>query len=157
MSRGPVARSDNREEKLLFGLYREPVSHSPWPEPMPIFHTARVGEVAPTLVPWPARGGSRPRAPGQRPQAEARWNPTLCSPPSNAPYYSHTLQPGVLALRLVSQAFQRTSQPFARHLCSAGQEEACPPETAASPRSKTARVSYGVSCCGMRNCQALGM
>lgn len=59
----PVA--NHHEEKLLFGLCHELVSHSPWPEPMPISHVAGVGEVAPTLVPGSARGrqsASLPRA-----------------------------------------------------------------------------------------------
>lgn len=49
------------------------------------------------------------------------------------------------------------SYPFARRLCLDGGEEACPQEAAASPYSKTARMSYGFSCSGMQNCQAFGM
>ena len=56
MARGLVARTNNHEEKLLFGLCHDPVSHSLWPEPVPIFHIARVGDAAPTLVPRSARG-----------------------------------------------------------------------------------------------------
>lgn len=74
------------------------------------------------------RGGPDPGATFFPGVATAGWvqvNHLLDSQPSSLPHF-YTLQAGVWALLLVSQAFQMASQPFARRLCLDGWEEACP-------------------------------
>lgn len=143
------------DKKLPFGLCHKLVSCSPRPELMPIFHIAKVGELFPALMPRSAQGS--PSAPLTEaattswglanPLFDSQWSSLLCWLMSGRAWDFSSGQRGL----------PEGSQPFRRHLVLDGWEEACRPQTAASPHSKTAEASYGSSCSGMQNCQALGM